>query len=92
MQASDYESMVTAQANPLAGLGDCGPDHTLLPGERLGSLGRAYDARPEYLLPGLIAFAGVAYHTYTTSGGDFVDYAAVFAALAAGGLLTQAFY
>jgi hypothetical protein len=80
MQTSDYESMVTAQANPS------------LPGERLGSLGRSYGAKTEYLLPGLIAFAGVAYHTYTTSGGDFVDYAAVFAALAAGGLLTQAFY
>lgn len=85
MQTSDYESMVTAQANPP------------LPGERLGSLGRAYDAKPEYLIPGLLALGVVAYKTYLRSEsmaddeGWLVDLTPLLA-LVAGGLLTQAFY
>jgi hypothetical protein len=81
MQTSDYESMVTAQANPP------------LPGERLGSLGRAYDAKPEYLFPGLLALGIVAYKTYlrSESMADAGDRFPLLA-LVAGGLLTQAFY
>ena len=86
MDSANYENMM---GNPLAGFGDCGADHTLLPGERLG------DVRPEKAAAGgfgAILFLAGARHIYMNSNGDWQDYAAAMAMLLAGGLMTNSIY
>ncbi len=77
MDSLSYETMMSAHTNPA------------LPGENLGGLGRAADVQPVYLIPGLAIAAWGAYHIYTTGDGDKMDYAALFGALIAGGLLSN---
>ncbi len=77
MDSQSYDAMTAAHTNPP------------LPGESLGALGRYADVQPTFMVPGLALAALGAYHLYTTSDGDKMDYAALFGAWVAGGLLTH---
>ena len=76
MDSANYENMMAARSNPL-------------PGERLG------DIRPENALTGAVGgimFLAAARHIYMASAGEWQDYAAAFAMLLAGGLMTHSIY
>ena len=77
MDTLSYEGMMSAHTNPG------------LPGESLGGLGRTSDVKPGLLIPGLILAGATSYYAYTSTNGDAMDYAALFGAWVAGGLLTQ---
>tara|TARA_B100001564_G_C20661585_1_gene681818 strand:+ start:846 stop:1088 length:243 start_codon:yes stop_codon:yes gene_type:complete len=77
MDSLSYENMMSAHTNPG------------LPGEGLGGLGRTADVKPGLLIPGLILAGATSYYAYTSTSGDAMDYAALFGAWVAGGLLTQ---